>query len=843
MSKTDKLSSRQSQRIGVRERLLLAFFGISAFAVLAAVAGMMSLIVVGGVLDRITQQRTPSALASLEFSRQAERIVSAAPALLASQTPDQHKHRSQEILTEAERLDSLLSDLTGSTIDARAFEELKAAAARLRENLKKLDIVVAENLTLGEKKKALIQKAGSANKAIQRLMTPWVKVTESRVKHLRGLSDDARLSQDDRTKMLLELVAANDLREDLQQAQLEASLINDMLLQAAALEAADGLKVIEFRLHHKIRAVESIVSGFEEKLQTLMSVQLSAFDNLAKGVGSISDLRRQELDQARVGQGLLRENHELADRLTLALDNLVDSAKGDIEAASIEARSVQRLSSGVLIAVVVLSLVSSALIVWLYVGRNLVARLTALSGSMLAIADGNLQAELPPSGGDEVGRMAEALRVFRDTAVEVEEKNLRQIAEARQRLIDAIESISEGFSFYDSDDRLVLSNKRYRAMLYPGLEETVKPGTSFADTIRNAAERGLVQDANGRIEEWFAERMQRHKEPSGGFIQRRSDGSWIEVTEHKTADGGTVAIYTDITEQKQSELALLEEKRRTDEANKLVTQKNQMLESLSAKLSKYLSPQVYSSIFRGHQRVEISTKRKKVTVFFSDIAGFAETTENLESEELTGLLNHYLTEMSKIALQYGATIDKFIGDAIMLFFGDPESRGIKEDATACVKMAIAMQKRLSELQSEWLSTGLESPFQLRIGINTGYCTVGNFGSEDRMDYTIVGSEVNLASRLQAHAELGGILITHETYSLVKDVISAEEQDSVLAKGFSKPVRNYKVAGLYDDLVEKGRAIHLDQDDIKVALNLDHMSEKEKADAAKALKGILSQLET
>jgi adenylate cyclase len=131
--------------------------------------------------------------------------------------------------------------------------------------------------------------------------------------------------------------------------------------------------------------------------------------------------------------------------------------------------------------------------------------------------------------------------------------------------------------------------------------------------------------------------------------------------------------------------------------------------------------------------------------------------------------------MAKIALDHGATIDKYVGDAILAFFGDPETKGIREDALACVDMALAMQARMLELQAEWRDAALEKPFQLRIGINTGYCTVGNFGSEDRMDYTIVGSAVNLASRLQSHAELGGILVSHETYSLVKDAVLAEER--------------------------------------------------------------------
>ena len=128
----------------------------------------------------------------------------------------------------------------------------------------------------------------------------------------------------------------------------------------------------------------------------------------------------------------------------------------------------------------------------------------------------------------------------------------------------------------------------------------------------------------------------------------------------------------------------------------------------------------------------------------------------------------------------------------------------KEDALACVNMAIAMQRRMRELQFEWRDAGLEKPFQLRIGINTGYCTVGNFGSEDRMDYTIIGNEVNLASRLQSHAEPGGILVSHETYSLVKDIVLAEEQDPIQAKGFAKPVRNYKVLDQFDKLTDQRR---------------------------------------
>ena len=164
--------------------------------------------------------------------------------------------------------------------------------------------------------------------------------------------------------------------------------------------------------------------------------------------------------------------------------------------------------------------------------------------------------------------------------------------------------------------------------------------------------------------------------------------------------------------------AMGQEQRR---ANEIIAQKNRELEALSTKLSKYLSPQVYHSIFTGAQKVEIASNRKKLTIFFSDVVNFTETTDKLESEDLTNLLNRYLTEMTNIALELGATVDKYIGDAIMVFFGDPESKGVKEDARACVGMAIAMLRRMREIQAEWQELGAEQPFHLRIGINTGYC--------------------------------------------------------------------------------------------------------------------------
>ena len=240
----------------------------------------------------------------------------------------------------------------------------------------------------------------------------------------------------------------------------------------------------------------------------------------------------------------------------------------------------------------------------------------------------------------------------------------------------------------------------------------------------------------------------------------------------------------------------------------------------------------------GRARRRNRLRPQEADDLFSDVVNFTETTDKLESEDLTNLLNRYLTEMTNIALQFGATVDKYIGDAIMVFFGDPESKGVKEDARACVRMAIAMLRRMRELQAEWQELGAEQSFHLRIGINTGYVTVGNFGSDDRMDYTIIGSSVNLTARLQSFAEIDGILIGHETHALVKDEIDTEEQTPITVKGFAEPIRCYKILGLYDDLVGEGAVIREEAEGFKFLLDL---QKRDKATAIETLERILTRL--
>jgi adenylate cyclase len=266
------------------------------------------------------------------------------------------------------------------------------------------------------------------------------------------------------------------------------------------------------------------------------------------------------------------------------------------------------------------------------------------------------------------------------------------------------------------------------------------------------------------------------------------------------------------------------------------------LQALSEKLSRYLAPQVYQSLFDGSQQAEIHTERKKLTVFFSDIKDFTGSTATWQPEDITRLLNSYFSEMSRIAAEYGGTVDKFIGDAMVIFFGDPHSRGVQQDALQCVKMAIAMQRSMADLQALWRDTGPSKTFRIRIGINTGFCDVGNFGSDLRMDYTIIGPEVNLAARLEQAAEPGGILISGETYALVRDEIPTDQSVSIDAKGFAQPIAAHSVR-IEPDRPEGSvrRIFERELQGIRLLIDQEAMSMEDRAAAARELRELAQRL--
>jgi len=208
-----------------------------------------------------------------------------------------------------------------------------------------------------------------------------------------------------------------------------------------------------------------------------------------------------------------------------------------------------------------LSIVATVLL-----SRSIVTPIQSVTNVMRRLSSGDTEVEIGYRGrSDEIGQMVEAINVFRKNTIEMrameienletEKKNLREIGEARARLTDAIETISEGFSLYDVDDKLVIFNSKYKS-LFSAHADVIEPGTTFEKIVRTAVQRGMIDDAEGGHEAWLAERTAQHKAPTSAHIQHRSDGRWIQVSERKTAAGGVVATYADITELKQREAEL-----------------------------------------------------------------------------------------------------------------------------------------------------------------------------------------------------------------------------------------------------------------------------------------------
>lgn len=209
-------------------------------------------------------------------------------------------------------------------------------------------------------------------------------------------------------------------------------------------------------------------------------------------------------------------------------------------------------------------------------------------------------------------------------------------------------------------------------------------------------------------------------------------------------------------------------------------------------ISRYVATQVAEQIRAGNYGAVDRHDRRKLTLFFSDIKGFTEVADAMEPEDLSRILNEYLSEMTAIAERYEATVDKFVGDAMLIFFGAPLATHDRDHALRAVRMALEMQARLEELRTKWLREGVEEPFQVRIGINTGVASVGNFGSKGRVDYTAIGRQVNLAARLQVNCDPGRILLSHSTWSLVQDEIPCIAKGEIPVKGFQQPVKVYEV---------------------------------------------------
>ena len=232
----------------------------------------------------------------------------------------------------------------------------------------------------------------------------------------------------------------------------------------------------------------------------------------------------------------------------------------------------------------------------------------------------------------------------------------------------------------------------------------------------------------------------------------------------------------------------------SDASEEKLTKTNTTLSALTRNLARFVPETVVDALMKSGDEQLAGTERRQLTVFFSDIVGFTGMTEQLEPEQLSRLLMDYFSEMNRLCARWGGTLDQFIGDAVVIFFGAPRSKGAQADARNAVGMALEMQDRLAALRVKWAEEGLTPPLHVRMGLATGFATVGNFGSDSRLHYTAIGNAVNAAARIQGLAETDSILIDADTQALVQDSLSCVTRDTVTLRGRQHPVQLYEVTG-------------------------------------------------
>jgi class 3 adenylate cyclase/signal transduction histidine kinase len=409
-----------------------------------------------------------------------------------------------------------------------------------------------------------------------------------------------------------------------------------------------------------------------------------------------------------------------------------------------------------------------------------------------------------------------------------EQKEAEQdLASKEAQLHVALDNMPGALVYTDSDLRIVVCNNRFREM-YIVPQELLQPGALYPDFLRYLARNGYYGE--GDVDALVAKRVESLRNPSGkSFEDHAPDGRWYRILRRRVDGGGAVTVMTDITEQKQAERDLLEATRRTEEANKLITEKNRALEALNAeirdknrqveeqaaqiaewnarleqrvteqvarigqmsKLTRFLSPKISDLIMSGDADDSLKARRTEITVVFVDLRGFTGFTETAEPEEVMSVLREYHAELGREIMAHDGTIEYFAGDGAMILFNAPVQ--VDDHELQAIRMALSMREAVAKLATGWKKRGYGLGFG--VGIAGGYATIGAIGYEGRLEYSAIGTVVNLAARLCGEASDSQILISSRILSKIEAAIDVEPLGELSLKGFSRPVPAYNVLGV------------------------------------------------
>jgi len=562
--------------------------------VIATGVGLYAFFQVGKSLQRITEEALPPALAATELSIRAEFIVSVGPALLAANNADEINRLSASVAGELTNVTTLLDQLRRADLEKGVLDPIGAAISNLGGNLALLQTTTLEKVGAETRREALVEATFAAHREFDEIWEPRFADMRSKVLRLQRALVSSNESQQDRRADLNSLDQTILALLPLEQIRRDFSVTFETALRAATTNDPRELAEFKNQAQRSIRSIDGLVSDIDPDLSTELFRPIARLRANVRGETNIFGLRQTEIETTAKSKQLIAENAALSAHLHNSVQQLVTSSREDIDTAALVANSAQQFNTNVLLSVSTLSVISSFLIVWLYVGRSIVARLTQLSGAMQGIAAGRRDIPVPAAGSDEVAAMGRAVEVFRRNAIELDHL-LAERANAAIRLEKLVEertselqrrgavlrvtfdNMEHGVLMFDRGLKLAAWNRQVMELLQLP-QAFLESEPRYADYLHFLAERGEYAsgDAEAEVRRLTADVAQDYR-----WERTRPDGTVLEIRHSGLPEGGCIIIYTDITERKRYEEALTTAR---DQAEAMSLTKSAFVASMSHEL-------------------------------------------------------------------------------------------------------------------------------------------------------------------------------------------------------------------------------------------------------------------